>query len=279
MAPPSDLVVLICHGGFLTPQPYKPFIEALKVKGIEAHCPQLATSDITKFNVGDVNSPDYDREPPEAGIPQGENDVEIVLDVLRLLVGEKGKRVLILAYSASGWTATEASRPEWQAEARKAQGRKGGIVGILYTTAFVIPVGESIHTFFQPKDGTFFIPPWMNFHAKQELGTLNEPEKYLFSDLEEAEARKLAAGLTAGPLLTTVLENDAYAALPCAYLVTEGDAIIPKEHQEGMAAAQSHKTGAFTTYRCSAGHFPFLSWKEGLVDVVQGFAKKIEAGN
>lgn len=71
MASLSDIVVVVCHGGFLTPEPYIPFIEVLRTKGIETSCPQLPTSDLARLNVGDVNNPDFNREPPEGGYPQG----------------------------------------------------------------------------------------------------------------------------------------------------------------------------------------------------------------
>lgn len=104
-----------------------------------------------------------------------------------------------------------------------------------------------------------------------------EPDKFLFNDVDASIAEKYAAGLTASPILTTKLSNDAYSALPCAYLVLEGDMTLPKEYQEGMAALQGSKTGEFTIYRCPAGHSAHLSWTEGVVDTAVGFVQKIRA--
>jgi hypothetical protein len=103
-----------------------------------------------------------------------------------------------------------------------------------------------------------------------------EPEKYLFGDLTPEDAQQWTKGLTASPILTTKLSNDAYAALPCAYLVLEGDMTLPKEYQEGMVALQSGRTGEFTRYQCPAGHSPHLSWTDGVVKTVQDFVNKIE---
>lgn len=104
-----------------------------------------------------------------------------------------------------------------------------------------------------------------------------EPEKYLFNDLDAAAAGRWAATLTASPVLTTRLTNDAYAALPCAYLVLDGDLTLPREYQEGMAGLQAAKTGAFEMYHCPAGHSPHLSWTAGVVDTVCDFVGKIKA--
>lgn len=88
--------------------------------------------------------------------------------------------------------------------------------------------------------------------SQPRLGTIVEAEKNLFNDLDPAEAEKWAAGLTGSPILTTKLTNDAYSAVPCAYLVLDGDLTLPKEYQEGtcMAALQGSKTGEFTMYHC-----------------------------
>lgn len=101
-----------------------------------------------------------------------------------------------------------------------------------------------------------------------------EAEKYLFNDLDPADAKKWIAGLTASPILTTKLTNDAYAVLPCAYLVLENDLTLPKEYQEGMVAQQSQKTGAFTVYRSRSGHSPHLSSTKDVVDTAQDFVSK-----
>ncbi|KAI1395625.1 alpha/beta-hydrolase [Hypoxylon fuscum] len=255
MASVSDLAVVICHGSYHTPAPYLPLL-----------------------NVGDVNKPDFDRGPPEGGYPQGNEDAKVILDVLEPLVNDQKKKVLVVAHSSGGWVATETARPELQAKARKDKGLAGGIIGILYMGAFIVPVGESIHSFFQPKDGTFMIPPFLKFHKPGAAGlaTPSEAETYFFNDLATDVGKKWATTLTASPILTTKLSNDAYAALPCAYLVLESDLTLPKEYQEVMIASQAQKTGEFTVYRCATSHSPHLSWTQGVVDTVQDFVKKIE---
>lgn len=103
-----------------------------------------------------------------------------------------------------------------------------------------------------------------------------EPEKYLFGDLDAGDALKWTKTLTASPILTTKLSNNAYTALPCAYVVLENDVTLAKEYQEAMVALQASKTGEFTKYYSVSGHSPHLSWTEGLVKTVQDFVAKIE---
>jgi hypothetical protein len=160
----SDTAVVICHGSYHSPEPYERLVEALKLKGIAAHCPHLPTSDLAKLNVGDVQNPDFDLGPSEGGYPQGDEDTSAVLEVVQSLV-DQGKKVLLIGHSSGGWVATQAAQPDLQLKARQEKGLNGGIVGILYVGAFIIPVGESIHSFFQPKDGNVVVPPFMRFHV------------------------------------------------------------------------------------------------------------------
>ncbi|KAL2168255.1 hypothetical protein VTG60DRAFT_223 [Thermothelomyces hinnuleus] len=221
-------------------------------------------------------TPTFDREPPPGGYPQGEEDTEAVLGVLRPLV-EAGKKVLLVGHSSGGWVATQAARHDLQAPVRRSKGLAGGVIGIFYAGAFVIPVGESIHSFFQPKDGSFVTPPFMTFHkhGAAGLGTIVNAEHFLFNDLDADSAKQWAATLTASPVMTTKLSNNAYSALPCAYLFLDGDLTLPREYQEGMASFLSSQSGDTSIYYCPAGHSPHLSWIEGMVDTIPTFVEKI----
>jgi pimeloyl-ACP methyl ester carboxylesterase len=168
MGSPTELAVVICHGSYHSPLPYMPLVDALKAKGIVASCPQLPTADLSKLNIGDPNNPDFDREPPPGGYPQGDEDAEVIHNVLDTLISDQGKHVLIIGHSSGGWVATQAAIPELQAKARKTRGQSGGIIGILYMGAFIIPVGDSVTSFFQPKDGSFVTPPFMQFHVSND---------------------------------------------------------------------------------------------------------------
>lgn len=161
----SDLAIVLCHGSYHTPAPYGPLLALFKSHGIDAYCPQLPTADLAALNIGDVSNPDFDLGPPTEGYPQGKEDVQAVLSVLQPLV-DSGKKVLIIGHSSGGWVATEVARPELQAKTRASTGLPGGIIGILYMGAFVIPVGESVNSYFQPKHGQApVVPPFMTFHV------------------------------------------------------------------------------------------------------------------
>ena len=171
MSPPdadmAGFTVVICHGSYHTPRPYEQFMTALHNRGVDAHCPQLPTSDLTLFNVGDVSSPDYNRDIPPNGYPQPSDDVKVIQDLLNRLIEREQRKVLLIGHSSGGPVATQAATPPLLAKTRKAKNERGGIIGIFYECAFLIPVGQSVHSFFQPPPGTEpVIPPYCQFHVR-----------------------------------------------------------------------------------------------------------------
>lgn len=159
--------VVICHGSYHTPEPYQPFISALRDAGIEAHCPQLPSSDLRLLDVGDISHPDYERDPPPNGYAQPADDAKVVGKILDRLILEKEQYVLLVGHSSGAFVATMVATPELQAKSRKAKGLSGGVIGVFYECGFLVPVGESVHSFFQPKDGSEpTIPPYCCVHVR-----------------------------------------------------------------------------------------------------------------
>ncbi|THC90316.1 hypothetical protein EYZ11_010215 [Aspergillus tanneri] len=251
MTTTKDLAVVVCHGS--------------------------PTCDLNNLNVGDINDPDFNREPPTGGYPSDTEDVSTVMQILHMLVND-GKLVLLVGHSSGGWVATQVAVPELHAKVRQLEGKPGGIIGLFYFGAFIIPVGESVHSFFQPKDGNIITPPFMRFHkfGVDGLGTIVDAPRFMFNDLDADTASKWASTLTASPIMTTKLTNDPYSALPCAYVVLENDLTLPKAYQEGMVSLQSQSSKPFTVYYAPAGHSPHLSWTSGLVEKVREFAGKVQ---
>jgi hypothetical protein len=106
--------------------------------------------------------------------------------------------------------------------------------------------------------------------------TSNAAYSYFFNGLDEAKAKYYESTLTASAIFTTVLQNDAYAALPCTYLVAEYDLALPPAYQEGMVALQNQRAEVeIKIVRCPSGHSPYLTWTEGLVTEVQNFGKLV----
>ena len=171
----APFVVVICHGSYHTPEPYQPFLTALKAQGVEGYCPQLPSSDLRRMGVGDISSPDYNRDPPPQGYPQPVDDAGVINELLDQLIIKSGKHVLLIGHSSGAFTATMVAVPEVQAKSRKANGAPGGIIGIFYECGFLIPLGESVHSFFQPKDGSEpVVPPFCRFHVSSSTSLTDD---------------------------------------------------------------------------------------------------------
>lgn len=56
--------------------------------------------------------------------------------------------------------------PNFLANIRREEGASGGIISIFYECGFLIPPGESVHSFFPTKDGCEpVIPPYTVAHV------------------------------------------------------------------------------------------------------------------
>jgi hypothetical protein len=108
------------------------------------------------------------------------------------------------------------------------------------------------------------------------LASTNDGAKYFFNGVDEEKAKHYESTLTASPVFHTVLENDAYTALPGIYVVTENDLALPAAYQEGMVALQNQRAGVnIGIVKCPSGHSPHLSWIEGLVSEVRNLGKSV----
>ncbi|KAI8635438.1 Alpha/Beta hydrolase protein [Xylariaceae sp. FL1651] len=213
----SDLTVVLCHGSYHNPAPYMPLVEALKANGIDAYCPQLPTADLARLNVGDVNNPDFELGPPADGYPQGEEDAAAVIEHRQQEghVWRDHRYLLRRSLHYSCWRVRPPFLPTERWFFRS-------------SSVHAVPRREK-HV--NPSSFYFHLPTcYEQKHDGADLGIMVEPEKYLFGDLSPEDARQWTKVLTASPILTTKLSNDAYAALPCAYLILEGDMTLPKEY-------------------------------------------------
>jgi hypothetical protein len=71
------------------------------------------------------------------------------------------------------------------------------------------------------------------------------------------------------------LTNDAYSVVPLAYLICEGDRVLPPAFQEKMVKETEERSGKnIEIYRCGGGHQAFLSCTLLVADAVSEFASK-----
>lgn len=99
--------------------------------------------------------------------------------------------------------------------------------------------------------------------------------KSTFSDLPLSEGLEWASRMPHHSTATFggVLTYPAYRYIHSTYLFTENDQVIPFEMQKGMVdVANQGSENPITTYSCKAGHFPFLTMTDTVIDVVRKIA-------
>jgi hypothetical protein len=110
-----------------------------------------------------------------------------------------------------------------------------------------------------PRSGTLL--NCIKKHGVAGLTTTINTTKLFFNGLDEDKAKHYENMMTASPALHTVLENDAYSALPCVYLLTGNDFGLPVSAQEWMVTLQNMRDEVnIKVVRCQSGHAPFLTW-------------------
>ncbi|KAF2684804.1 alpha/beta-hydrolase [Lentithecium fluviatile CBS 122367] len=269
----NKLTILLAHGSYHPAQAYTQFLRLLTERGYETHCPQLPTAD-RKCLVADPSNPSFEQPAPPGGHPQQGRDAEVLQALLKQLVEDEGNDVLLVAHSSGGWTACAGSTPEFQRERRKKEGKTGGVIGIFFMASFLILPGASVFsTFAQAEEPA----GWFTFLPEQGLTILKNPLHYFFHDVPRAEAEEIIGTLTACPHLRSPLTNDAYSALPCAYMICEGDRVLPPVYQEWMIKNVEEESGRkMAVYRCTGGHESFLSQPHVYVDSIETFAQNCE---
>lgn len=119
-------VLVFIPGAWHTPEYFTDVINKLKVHEYETHALLLPS-------VGG------------AGIITATDDAAFIRKTTTSLVNE-GKDVLMVMHSYGGIPGTESTKGLLKKE-REIEGKKGGIVGLVYMTAFLLPEGQSVGSF------------------------------------------------------------------------------------------------------------------------------------
>jgi hypothetical protein len=269
---PNIIDIAICHGSFGTDKSLKSLIEAFKTHGINAVCPSLPTSEAI---------------PRPTTQPLHSDDAIVFRSVLSDLILKSGKTVLVITHSGGGLPGTEAITPDLEYRTRHSQGLQGGVIGIFYMAAFLIPPGQSQDEFFMANFPLEDILANYDFKSYPEKGVYQmgsvpfyiipkDPASSLFNGLAAEEAKRWADGLVELPGPQSArLTNASYLRLPCAYMYTKNDRILPFALQEEMVAKAKALGVEFKEFTFDGGHSPHLLFTEGVVKNVLEFANGI----
>ena len=125
-SPRSKPVVLIVTGAWHQPAHYQALVDALEADSYAVAIPQL---------------PSFDAAPH---ISMLDDALEIRRTLDKLLA--VGWDVIVLAHSYGGLVATEAVTHPYLKSSRTLIGRSGGVVALIYMTAFLLAPGQTLAT-------------------------------------------------------------------------------------------------------------------------------------
>ncbi|KAJ5376743.1 hypothetical protein N7509_013629 [Penicillium cosmopolitanum] len=210
--------------------------------------PSIFDSLIEKLDDYDCHTVSF----PSVQDPKSVQDLEPDIAAVRSLVetaSDAGQDVFVVAHSWAGVPVNSALDGVAKYE-RESSGKKGGVVRIIFISAVIPALGESLVGLFGGAP-----PPW--FLRDEPNGTV------MPSALLPRCARWSRMGQNLRPHAwvtnTAPATNAAYLELPASYLLCEDDQAFPLPVQQVMVERAKRKGGLIKTEKIKASHFPWLS--------------------
>ncbi|KAK7757729.1 hypothetical protein SLS62_000107 [Diatrype stigma] len=245
---PTQPTILLLQGSFQLPEVYGKLTKALEEKGypvIHPHLPSLT----------DPDKPDFASKTLST-------DALAIQSVLRNLVENEARKVLVLMHSYGGLVGSEAVLEELSWGKRKDRGLAGGVFHLFFFAAFVLAEGQSVLDVFGESPNND-IRPDGRFRIKN-------PAQTLYNDLAPEEAEYWTSKIIdqSYAVQTTKLTRASYRYIPSTYVVCENDQGPPPQYQEMFG-----KSAGATLLRIASGHSPMLSKTEELANMVAAAAQ------
>ncbi|PYH34163.1 alpha/beta hydrolase [Aspergillus neoniger CBS 115656] len=185
-------------------------------------------------------------------------------------LADNGHFVTVVAHSYGGAVTSGASEGLGVAE-RRAAGKPGGIVMIVYLAAFVVPKGQTLLGYFGGVAPSFWEIKGDFIYANNP--TISDPANLFYNDLPSdvqdywiSQLLPITAGCSQVPNT-----YEPWKYIPCTYIKAKQDHALSLEMQENMIATME----SVTTRTLDSSHSPFLSMPRDVAVLVQ---KSVEEG-
>ena len=290
------LTILLIPGAWHTPVFFGGLIGKLNGRGLDTRTLQLPT---TATSGEGATSPADDAD--------AHTDAAAVSELLARLVHGEDREVLVLAHSYGTLAAMEAVAVDATLAARRSEGRRGGVMGVLSLSGMLVVPGGTIG------DTTGAAPPaWTEVivstplpHPRRRQATVLAPakptsapaseqpnppqpdinlfipkpvsdpaESKFFNDLSPDLAALWASRLVAQSLSirSTPMHQPAYGHVPFGYIYGTRDNFAPLALRERVVGRVREATGAVVEeYYVDAGHDMWLSHMAETVGVLMRF--------
>ncbi|OKL63868.1 hypothetical protein UA08_00634 [Talaromyces atroroseus] len=183
-------------------------------------------------------------------------DLQPDIEAVRSLVqreSDQGREVVIISHSWSGLPVSSALDGLSRAQREKA-GQKGGVVKLIFLSAFIPDVGQSL---LQAFGGT--APDWYIRDEPNGTVSAHDPYTLFFHDAPDGKAWAQTLRPHAWATKVSPATSASYLQNPCAYLYCEGDRAIPLFVQELMVDKARSQGATIETEKVKTGHTPWLA--------------------
>ncbi|OJD40220.1 uncharacterized protein BKCO1_1000344 [Diplodia corticola] len=241
----SKPTILLVPGAWQPSDAFDPLRRQLRQKGYESVA---------------VDHPSVGSEPADQTL---DTDVISLRAALAHLIDQQAKHVVLVLHSYGGVVGSCASEG-FGAIQRAKEGKQGGILEIIYLSAFALPKGTSL------VDMLGGDPlPWMRFEGPKVFVDL--PASTGFPDLSPAEQEKWNSRLThtAAAVFSGPSTYEPWHDIPCMYFICDGDTVLLPPIQEAMARNLNA-----TVRRTTGAHSPFLSVTDQVVEGIEAGVKE-----
>ncbi|OJJ07853.1 hypothetical protein ASPVEDRAFT_202938 [Aspergillus versicolor CBS 583.65] len=232
--------IVFSIGAWLMPPAFSTIQDKLAKRGIPSEVPA---------------HPSIGAEPPNKTLS---DDVASFKTVLTRLV-EEGKDVVVVGHSYGGVVASCAVEG-LDKDVRKAAGKHGGVIRIVYMAAFALDKGQSLLDMLggQPL-------PWMEIDG--DYVRCNGGAEIALHDVPVEIQQKAESELThtSREVFSGAATYEPWHDIPSAYIITEDDRGLPAQIQELLSA----KLKTEVVYRIKSSHSPFLSMPDRLAEILE----------
>ncbi|KAF7877251.1 hypothetical protein EAF04_000935 [Stromatinia cepivora] len=257
--------LVLLSGSWHNPENYRKLTSTLANQGYDLQIPVLPTMN------GD--------QPPTADLY---TDIEFVKSYVGDLV-DKGQHVIVLMHSYGGQVGTNALI-ELGVDARKAKGLPGGVVHLMYITAFMLLEGEMMMDKVRLFGHEELIPIVFSV-ADDGTHVHADPKKLLVGStpgdqVEEGEIEEYVATLSrwnGNAMYQKLKERAAWRDIEISYVVTLKDMTVFLDYQMSMVDAVKKEGKEFKVYELETGHSPNLTMTDKLVKIILEVAEKYRA--
>lgn len=250
---PQNPTLLIIHGGWHVPASYSKLTSTLRASGYEVHIPRVPSMNGAR--------------PPNADLA---TDSDIIRSYAEALV-EAERNVIALMHSYGGQVGTD-GLAGLGVDERQAQGKRGGVVHLIYMTAFALVEGGSMVAKVAEFGHEELLPLAFDF-ADDGTVVSRDPRKLLISAEsgigdDEVDAYIDILGRWNGRCMYQEIAKCAWRDIPVSYIYTTRDMTVPLEYQMSMVERMRNEGREVRTYELETGHCPNLTATLDVVDAV-----------